>query len=79
VKFAFVAVSLLVSMTYPVIVYVAPACSTPFSETDGPPAPLEFVDVSKLYDPEYDAAFVATGVLAPLKDVQPSAVASSKL
>jgi hypothetical protein len=79
VKFAFVAVSPLVSITYPVMVYVAPACSTPFSETDGPPAPLEFVVLSKLYDPEYAAAVVATGVLAPLNDVQPSAAPSSKL
>jgi hypothetical protein len=51
-----------------------------FSESDGPLlAPLEFVVVSKLNDPACAAALVATGAVAPLKELQPSAVPSSKL
>src|ERR1035437_8682222 len=78
-RFAFVALSPLVNRTYPVIVYLAPACNIPLIATDGPPVPVELVLVSRLYEPEYAAAFVATGVVAPKNDTQPSAVPSSKL
>src|SRR5580692_8596350 len=62
------------------MVYCAPASSTVFNEMEGPPAPLEPVVVSRLNeDPVYAAAFDAIGVLAPLNDVQPSAVPSAKL
>src|SRR5579859_524958 len=59
--------------------YFAPATRIPLSDTDGPPAPLGLVVVRRLNEPEYAAALVATGVLAPLNELQPSAVASSKL
>ena len=41
-----------VSIAYPVIVYFAPARRMAFSEREGPPVPLELVEVSRLYDPE---------------------------
>jgi hypothetical protein len=48
VKLALVAVSPLVSRTYPVIVYWAPGNKTAFNEIDGPPVPEELVLVSRL-------------------------------
>ncbi len=61
------------------IVYFAPGCNTLLSEMDGPPVPLELVVVSRLYEPAYAAALVATGVVAPKNETHPSAVPSSKL
>jgi hypothetical protein len=40
--------------------------------------PLALVLVRRLSEPLYEAAVVATGVLAPKKEIHPSAVASSK-
>src|ERR1700716_2268230 len=44
----------------------------------GPPPPLLLVAVSRLWVPLWAAAAELTGALAPLKEVQPWAVPSSK-
>ena len=80
VKSASVIASPGVSCTKAVIVYFAPAKSVLLSESEGPLLePLELVVVSRLKDPASAAAFVATGTVAPLNELQPSALPSSKL
>ena len=70
VKFADVLLSPDVSISRPVIVYVAPG-SRLVSKILGPPAPALLVVVNKLCVPVNAAAVLFAGALAPLNDVHP--------
>ena len=75
---ALVAVSPELSITQPVIVYFAPGSSSVVSFMLGPPTPPEPVVVNKLWVPDSAAAVELVGALAPLNEIQPWAVPSSK-